>query len=43
MTTELTSVTKIMGAPGVNDIRVARQLGQGVNTWVSETAMPGGC
>jgi hypothetical protein len=40
MRTELTSVTKIMGAPRANDTRVARQLGQGVNTWVSKTVMP---
>jgi hypothetical protein len=29
--TELASVAEIMGAPGANDISVARQLGQGVN------------
>jgi hypothetical protein len=40
MTTELASVAKIMGAPRTNDTRVARQLGKGINTWVSETAMP---
>jgi hypothetical protein len=39
MTTELASMAKIMGAPRANDTRVARELGQGVNTWVFETAM----